>query len=130
MTFGLNFVITLGEKVKKAREDAGLTLEGLGEAIGKSKQAIYKIENNQFKSIDKIKSTLILLAKELNNDFGESWLTKYLNEAIPSKKEIIKETSPEEYFSLRNDGETTERQKEDALRLLELAQNKLRQMED
>lgn len=75
----LSFLV-LGRSVKTAREAAGLSQELLGAMIGKSKQQISKIEKGNFSDLERIKSTLILIAQKLNNDLGEDWLRKHLDE--------------------------------------------------
>lgn len=120
---------SIGKRIKNARNLVGLSQSALASAIGIAQPSLSQIEGDLTKPE---RVTLIALAKALNNDFGESWLAKHLsgNQAVPSKREIIKETSPEEYLSLRSDGETTERQRAEAMKLLKAAQKKLKQMED
>ncbi len=125
--------MSLGEKVKIARENVGLTQPALGKIIGKTKQAISLIEKDDFSSVERIKSTLILLAKALNSNFGESWLDEYLdgNQAMPSKREIIEKATPEEIVGIKyGGGATVRRSKSEIERLRNLLNKKLKEMEN
>ena len=55
---------TQGERIKRLREKAGLTLEEVGKEIGLTKQAIYKYENDIVTNIPY--DRIILLSKALN----------------------------------------------------------------
>ncbi len=110
---------SIGKKVKEIREEAGLSQDALGRSIGKSKQAISKIENDDFSSVERIKSTLILIAKALKNNFGEEWLNGYLDEnnVVPNKREIIQSTSVDEIFTLKFGGSNSQRSQSEMIKL-------------
>lgn len=126
--------MSLGKNVKQAREDAGLSQEVLARSIGKTKQAISKIENDQFKDFEKIKSTLILIAKKLNNnDFGNPEIRKYLENSEPDldKNQIIKNATLDEIVGIRFGGGATKvRSKDEIERLKILLDKKLADMKD
>lgn len=119
----------LGEKIKEARKRKGFTLKSLGEKIGRSHATLSQIENSVHKPE---KATLIALAKELDNNFGEEWLDEYLlgNETVPSKKEIIENASVEEIFTLKFGNKRNRRTREEILKLRKLAERQLEQMLD
>lgn len=119
----------LGEKIKKARNRKGFTLKILGEKIGRSHATLSQIENSVHQPE---KATLIALAKELDDNFGEKWLDEYLigNDAAPSKKEIIENSSIEEIFTLKFGNKKNKRTREEILKLRRLAEQKLEQMLD
>lgn len=65
----------LGEKIRKARKNKGFTLKELAEKINVTHSALSQIENEKNEAS---KKTLIALAKELNDNFGEAWLDEHL----------------------------------------------------
>jgi transcriptional regulator with XRE-family HTH domain len=64
----------VGQRIRVVRKSTGLTLEALGQRIGVSNQALSSIETGKTNAS---RQTLINLARELKNNFGENWLTKY-----------------------------------------------------
>lgn len=114
--YSQNTIFVLGGKIKESRKNKGLTLKELGDRVNLTHSALSKIENNKN---DVSKKTLIALAQELNNNFGQSWLDEYLlkNNSVPSKKEIAEKMSVKEFVGLKFGGKSSRRsQKEiDAL---------------
>jgi repressor LexA len=68
--------IPIGKRIKKVRDDLGLTQEQVAKKVGFSRQALSKIEKGTSESPDP--SNLISLAKVLRNDFGLPELLKYI----------------------------------------------------
>jgi len=66
---------TLGGKIRAARKQAGLSAETLGKRIGIAHQSLTEIERNETKPE---RRTLILLAQELGDTFGEAWLRAHV----------------------------------------------------
>lgn len=91
---------TLGGKIRQARKQNGLSLKDLGARIGRSHATLSQIENDKH---DTEKATLIALAKELNDGFGEEWLNEFLNgnDSAPNKSEIVRDMTAEEFISLK-----------------------------
>lgn len=99
----------LGEKIKLARKNKGFTLKELGKRINLTHSSLSKIENDKN---DASKKTLIALAKELQDNFGESWLDEHIyasHESVPSKKEIVEDMSAREFVTLKFGGKRSTR---------------------
>ena len=93
--------------MREARKSRGFTLKELAEKIGVTQPTLSRIENGQSEA----KNTLIALAKTLESDFGEAWLSEHVTTAgqrAQSKKEILEETSVQELVSLKFGGATNE----------------------
>ncbi len=69
----------LGEKIERARKRAKLTQKALGSLVNLTHSAISQIEKGR--NIPH-PSTLLALAKSLNDDFGRAELQNYLNNAV------------------------------------------------
>ena len=65
----------VGPKIRASRKSAGLTLDDLSQQIGISVQALSAIERG---NANPSRQTLISVARALENDFGESWLKRYV----------------------------------------------------
>ncbi|MBS1793374.1 MAG: helix-turn-helix transcriptional regulator [Acidobacteria bacterium] len=93
----------LGEKIKEARKNKGFTLKELGGRVGLTHSALSKIENNKN---DVSKKTLIALAVELEDNFGQDWLNEHIGNVRPqpSKKSIVEEMTVREFVSLKFGG--------------------------
>lgn len=98
----------LGERIKKARKNKGFTLQELGDRVGLTHSALSKIENNKNEAA---KKTLIALARELGDNFGETWLNEHLtgNDSAPSKREIVADMTVREFVSLKFGGKHYQR---------------------
>lgn len=68
---------TLGGKIRAARKTAKLSAIALSEKIGIKHQSLTAIERNE---VQAEKRTLILLAQELKNDFGDPTLREYIKD--------------------------------------------------
>ena len=99
----------------------------MGERIGYSHSTLSEIENNKRPPEDAL---LIALVKELDSNFDNPKLDKFLvgNQTIPTKKEIIIETSVEEIFGLKFGGGTTRRNREELIKLRQLVEQKTQEM--
>ena len=60
---------TLGEKIRKFRQEKGLTLEQLGEMSGSSKSYIWELENRDTRKPSGEKLTRIAQALEVTTDY-------------------------------------------------------------
>jgi transcriptional regulator with XRE-family HTH domain len=100
--------ISLGKRIKDARQRKKLTLKAVGTQIGRSHATLSQIENDVHQPE---KATLIALAKVLEDNFGESWLDEHIakGEAAPSKKEIVEDMTVREFVSLKFGGKKTRR---------------------
>lgn len=105
-------IFVLGEKIRNARKKKGFTLKELGARINLTHSALSLIENNKN---DAARKTLIALAKELNDNFGEFWLNEYLveNTSAPSKKELIEDMTVREFVSLKFGGKQTRKSRKE-----------------
>jgi transcriptional regulator with XRE-family HTH domain len=121
--------MSLGSKIRDARKRKKITQGRLGVILGgMTHAAISQIENDVTVPS---KRTLILLAKELDDSFGESWLEEYLTGANrPSREEIIEQATPEEIFGIGFGGrQTVRRSKSELLRIRALANKQLAEMD-
>lgn len=123
-----NIVVNdLGKKIKTARKAQGLSLQILGERIGRTHSALSQIETGKKQPE---KTTLILLAKELNDDFGEPDLAKHLTgENRPSREEIISGASAEEIWTLKFNGGGGKYSKAEMLKLKMLMDKELEEID-
>lgn len=121
--------MSLGSKIKVARNKKGFTLKELGEIIGITHSALSQIENDK---TDPSKKTLIALANALNDNFGESWLDEYLNghETPQSKKEIVKDMTVKEFVSLKFGGKPTRRSKAELEMLTKLLEAEIERLQN
>lgn len=90
---------SLGERIKIARKRKKLTLKQLGSRIGRTDAALSQIENSVTQPE---RATLIALARELEDDFGDAELTNFAQStANESKDTNIEDLSVEEFISLK-----------------------------
>lgn len=97
----------LGENIRTARKYRGFTLKELAEKIGVTQPTLSRIENSETGA----KNTLIALAKELQDNFGEPWLDEFIDTSAQkglSRREILEDTSVAELVSLKFGGATNE----------------------
>lgn len=66
---------TLGGKIRAARKKKSISAEALGKKIGIKHQSLTAIERNK---VEPEARTLILLAQELREDFGQPWLREHI----------------------------------------------------
>lgn len=83
--------MTLGGKIRKAREDAGLNQIDLAAKVGRTQSALSQIERDTVKPD---RATLILLSRELNEDFGLAWLSEYLSSDGRMREADMKDQPP------------------------------------
>ncbi len=76
VTLNHKIKMSIGKRIKKARERKDLTLSELGKRIGVTHAAISNVEHDGNSS----KSLLVSLGRELDDDFGLIWLRKHLSE--------------------------------------------------
>ena len=65
--------MTIGERIRTAREAANLTQEELGRACGTTKQTIYKYENGIVSNIPLDRLELIAKAVGVNSAYIAGW---------------------------------------------------------
>ena len=86
-------VVTLGDKIRIAREQAGLTLEELGKQCVTTKQTIYKYENNIITNIPIDRIELIAAVVGVSSASLLGWEKKEQSTETdglsPIKKEFI-----------------------------------------
>lgn len=122
--------IPIGKRIRKARRDSDLTQKQVAEMVGFSAQALSAIENGS--TVEPDRSNLISLARVLKNDFGEGWLTEYVNEksASADKQAIIAEISIEEIAPIKFPGANPRRTKEEMIRMRDYINSKLAEIPD
>lgn len=69
--------ISIGDRIKAVREKKGLSQKALADKIGIKQPSLSEIEKN--KSVPR-EATLLALARALNDDLGEAWITDRLAE--------------------------------------------------
>jgi transcriptional regulator with XRE-family HTH domain len=118
-----------GERIKIARKRKGLTLKELGDRVGLTHSALSKIENDKN---DVSRKTLIRLAVELNDNFGQEWLDEEIakGEAAPSKKEIVEDMTVREFVSLKFGGKKTRRSQEEINMLSKLLDAEIQRIKE
>jgi transcriptional regulator with XRE-family HTH domain len=84
-------VATLGEKIRKFRQEKGLTLEQLGEMSGASKSYIWELENRNpprpsAEKISRIAASLGLTPEA--SDVDLAFFRKYQDMSIDTKKRL------------------------------------------
>lgn len=126
-------LIPIGKRIKKVRRDLDLTQDEVADMVGFSRQALSKIESGKTESPDP--SNLISLAKALKNNFGESWLDKYLSDLDSSqtKEEIIKNASIDEIISIKFGGKSsrpTKKATEAKRKLLDAEKQKMKEEQE
>lgn len=70
---------TIGQRVKKARENAGLSQFELAELTGIKQASLSQIEGDK---TTPRKPTLIALSFVLNSDFEETWLREFFKSSV------------------------------------------------
>lgn len=109
---------TLGEKIKAARKRKGLTLKALGERLGGMSHAnLSRIENG----VNPGRTTLIALARELDDDFGLAELRQYITNGQPESNRF-------EILSLKFGSLKSPRKRMRAEVLLEALEHELERM--
>ncbi len=84
----------IGKRIKDARDRKKLSQEDLAKRIGIKQQSLSKIEKGKSEPRE---STLIALARELDDVFGIEWLNKHLPKQFGSKElaEIVNQFGDE-----------------------------------
>lgn len=109
---------TLGARIKTARKRKGLTLKELGQRLGGMSHAnLSRIENG----VNPGRTTLIALARELNDDFGLAELQQYITGTPP-------ETDRFEVLSLKFASLKSKKSKMRAEVLIETLERELERM--
>lgn len=79
--------VPIGERIKKVRKEKKVTLKDLEKKIGVSNSALSQIETGVTKSPER--QTLIALARELKDNFGETWLNDYLRDDGAEEVKVV-----------------------------------------
>jgi transcriptional regulator with XRE-family HTH domain len=114
--------LSLGQRIRAARQKSGKTLKSVGDHVGKTHAAISQIESGATKPD---RPMLIALAQLLNDDFGEEWLREYLNQNGGQQNNVdVGDLSVEDFISLKfgigEPGKLSKRRKDELIALAKI----------
>jgi len=98
----------IGKSIQATRKSKGLSQKVLAKRARITQPALSDIENGRSEPRD---VTIIALARALGSNLGQPDLDKYLTEGdkLPSKQEVVKNMSVDEFVSLKFGGQQYKR---------------------